>query len=361
MNPDAQPPAAPEAADVTATTSDRLDLVEWYAAENGWALLPLEAAGKKPRADVAKGWSGYRLTRERVRTTFAGGCNVGVLLGEPSGDLVDADLDCQEALELASLFLPDGALTFGRASRPKSHALYTSTGEPLSSLVVEDIPPNGKERGEMLVELRSTGRQTMIPPSIHPDGERVEWTADTEEPLHPQPVDGADLRRRVELLGAACLVARHHPAGLAAARAFATGTLARADLRGLPISVQAKIAELCHAPRVVEERRYVRAPSGDGWIARIKAMGVAGVAAAVGLEEVRKGSWGSCPACTNEKRGSRDRRGAIGIRRDGRGWACHACKTTGDAVSLAAWVLLGTPRPANWHELRAALEARGIL
>jgi hypothetical protein len=85
------------------------------------------------------------------------------------------------------------------------------------------------------------------------------------------------------------------------------------------------------------------------------------MAAALELTEERGGSWAPCPACTNEKRGSHDKRGAIGLRRDGLGWACHACKTTGDAVGLAAWALSGTPHPESWRELHAALEARGIL
>jgi hypothetical protein len=63
--------------------AERLNLIEWYA-ERGWALLPLAPRDKKPRANVAKGWSSYRLPRGRVRATFADGCNVGVLLGEPS-------------------------------------------------------------------------------------------------------------------------------------------------------------------------------------------------------------------------------------------------------------------------------------
>ena len=102
---------------------DRMDLIEWYA-ELGWALVPLVRGGNMPRADVASGWSSYRLARADVRATFADGCNVGVLLGEPSHGLLDGDLDCKEALELAPLFLPDDPLTFGRLSTPKAHALY---------------------------------------------------------------------------------------------------------------------------------------------------------------------------------------------------------------------------------------------
>ena len=343
------------------TSSERLDLIEW-SAEQGWALLPLKAGSKKPRADVAENWGAYRLTSERVRSTFADDGNVGVLLGEPSRGLLDVDLDCHEALELAPAFLPENAMTFGRMGKPRSHWLYTAPSSLPPSLAVEDVPALGKSHGAMLVELRATGRQTMFPPSIHPCGEVVNWTREPNEPLHPQPVDGADLRRRVELLGAACFVARYHAAGMTAARAFAESTLPAAELLTLPVRAQAKIAELCHAPRpMVAARRASQASSGESWIARVNALGVAAVAAALDLTELPGGSWATCPACTNEKRGSHDKRGAIGVRRDGRGWRCHSCGTTGDAIALAAWVIAGKSHPDNWRELRAALKERGVL
>ena len=55
---------------------------------------------------------------------FPNGSNVGVILGPRSGELVDIDLDCAEALALADLYLPATEAIFGRKSKPRSHRIY---------------------------------------------------------------------------------------------------------------------------------------------------------------------------------------------------------------------------------------------
>src|SRR5262249_20789517 len=52
--------------------------------------------------------------------------NVGVLLGEPSGGLIDIDLDCREAVELAASLLPHTGAVFGRSSKRRSHHVYVA-------------------------------------------------------------------------------------------------------------------------------------------------------------------------------------------------------------------------------------------
>jgi hypothetical protein len=47
--------------------------------------------------------------------------NIGVLLGAPSRDLVDIDLDCPEALVFKDRFLLKTEAVFGRPSKPGSH------------------------------------------------------------------------------------------------------------------------------------------------------------------------------------------------------------------------------------------------
>ncbi|MEZ6092487.1 MAG: hypothetical protein R3C05_31665 [Pirellulaceae bacterium] len=54
---------------------------------------------------------------------FPDNCNVGII-AEPSGWLVDVDLDCPEALELADQYLPPTPAITGRPSSPKSHRWY---------------------------------------------------------------------------------------------------------------------------------------------------------------------------------------------------------------------------------------------
>lgn len=51
----------------------------------------------------------------------------------------------------------------------------------------------------------------------------------------------------------------------------------------------------------------------------------------------------ACPACGAQKRHTKtgDKRGAVGIRRDGLGWRCFQCDASGDALDLVAYALAG--------------------
>jgi hypothetical protein len=78
--------------------------------------------------------------------------NVGVLLGDPSGGLVDVDLDCEQALLVAEQFLPPTGAVFGRPGRPNSHHLYVAPA-------IEKTQQLRDVDGAMILELRSTGGQ----------------------------------------------------------------------------------------------------------------------------------------------------------------------------------------------------------
>jgi putative DNA primase/helicase len=133
----------------------------------GWSVVPLEPRDKKA---LLRDWQ----NRTFAPDDFKAASNIGVKLGEPSGGLVDVDLDCPEAIAFVDEFLPTTGATFGHGEHPQSHRLY-----------VCDAP--GRTRrwttadGAVIVELRGTGGQTMFPPSIHPNGESVTW-ATTGEP-----------------------------------------------------------------------------------------------------------------------------------------------------------------------------------
>jgi Bifunctional DNA primase/polymerase, N-terminal len=89
--------------------------------KRGWSPIPVPADEKNP---AMKGWQQLRITEANLNKHFNGArLNIGVLLGEPSGGLIDLDLDCDEAVKLAPKFLPDTA-TFGREHNPASHRLY---------------------------------------------------------------------------------------------------------------------------------------------------------------------------------------------------------------------------------------------
>jgi len=140
--------------------SSLLDAARWYRAR-GYAPIPLPAGEKKP---VIRGWNALRLSEDDLPLHFNGTGNIGLLLGEPSGWLVDVDLDCDEAVELAEQYLPPTGAVTGRPSRPGSHRWYIAVG----AATVQHKDP---ATGAMVVELRSTGAQTVVGPSLHPDGE----------------------------------------------------------------------------------------------------------------------------------------------------------------------------------------------
>lgn len=170
----------------------------------GFLPLPLDPKSKGTRRP---GWPDFRTSPERVEADFPADGNLGVLLGEVSRDLTDGDLDCEEARRLAPAFLPRTELVSGRPSAPDSHRFYLSPGAPY--LKLEDPLREGAKA--TLLEIRSgtlsAAHQTMLPPSIHPSGERVSWSRYGE----PAAVPAADLERAARELAAASLLLRYLP------------------------------------------------------------------------------------------------------------------------------------------------------
>lgn len=119
------------------------------------------------------------------------------------------DIDAPEALAVVASdpeLLPLTDSVFGRPTRPGSHRLY-AVDEPIKSQKFSD-PVAAKGTKAALIEIRSDGTQTMIPPSMHPSGERVAWERDGE----PGRVAAADLQRAVALVAVAALLVRYLPA-----------------------------------------------------------------------------------------------------------------------------------------------------
>ncbi|WP_345319672.1 bifunctional DNA primase/polymerase [Novipirellula rosea] len=138
--------------------------------QRGWYCVPLRTRSKSP---ARRDWTNLRLTPE----VFPDQGNIGIILGEPSGWLVDVDLDCDEAIELADSYLPQTPAITGRPSARRSHRWYIAVG----ATTEKHTDPSD---GSMIVELRSTGAQTVVGPSMHPDGETYE-TLDGEPAAVP--------------------------------------------------------------------------------------------------------------------------------------------------------------------------------
>lgn len=171
--------------------------------ELGIQPVPLYPRSKKPRGEGgprgAKNWQAMRVSEDTLPNFFGRGDNIGGLWGEPSGWIVDVDLDCDEAIAAADTLLPE-TFMYGRRNRPASHYLYKCEG------IVTQKRLNSKH--EMILEIRSTGSQSVLPPSIHPDGDRYEINHDV--PFRS--ITRRELERRCNLIAAASFLAQHYPA-----------------------------------------------------------------------------------------------------------------------------------------------------
>lgn len=156
--------------------------------ERGWFTVPIPHRSKNPGFWA---WEQLRLGKADLPSHFSQELqNVGVLLGEPSGWLIDVDLDHPRCVELADQFLPVTPAEFGRAGKLRSHRIY------FVSAPVATKKFKSKSAG-MLVELRSTGAQTVFPPSTHECGEPITWQTNDAVPAF---VDPAVLLKAVEQL-----------------------------------------------------------------------------------------------------------------------------------------------------------------
>lgn len=170
--------------------------------QRGWIPLPVPYREKNPGAEGWQGWQNFTVTETELPQHFNGERkNIGVLLGEKSGGRVDVDLDCPEAVRLAPSFLPQTEAIFGRKSKRMSHWEYIAPETKTQRFI--DI--DGKTT---LLELRSTGAQTIFPGSTHKEtGELIEWYINGD----PARVETSSLQSHVGVLAAACLLARHWP------------------------------------------------------------------------------------------------------------------------------------------------------
>lgn len=163
----------------------------------GYAPIPIPPRQKNPGYPD---WNGWIVTPEELPEAFGRPCNLGLLLGEPSNGLVDVDLDVQEAVAVAPAFMPP-TVAGGREKNPRSHLFYESPGAKTIKY--------GDVGGVMLLELRSDGHQTLVAPSVHPDGDRYEW--DLRDGSEPTQVAPEELATMCNKAATAALIARHFP------------------------------------------------------------------------------------------------------------------------------------------------------
>ncbi len=136
--------------------------------------------------------------------------NLGVRLGADGGGLVDFDLDWPEARRVGAKLLY-ALPRFGRAGAPGSHYLFLCPG--FDKVQKFDIPElKGmaglpEEHAVCVLEVRGKGL-TMVPPSVHPNGEAVVWERD----VALLELSAADALKRAGLIAFLSVAARFYPA-----------------------------------------------------------------------------------------------------------------------------------------------------
>ena len=164
--------------------------------ELGYALIPVPAGVKNPNR---RGWEQEHHTPEDIPRCWNNGQNLGLLTGAPSGWLVDVDLDVLEAVFLAGWFLKP-TRTSGHGDALDSHWWCVAEG-------AETKEYRDTDAKKKLIEFRAGGRQTLVAPSLHPDGDEYAW----HPVLELVTVEARELEQAVNKLATATLIARHLP------------------------------------------------------------------------------------------------------------------------------------------------------
>src|SRR5262249_13846374 len=131
--------------------------------KRSWNTVPLSRQTKKP---IGAEWQKRRLDSKRVAEAFnSADMNVGVQLGPVGDGLTDVDLDCPEAVAIGPMLLPKSNNIFGRASKRRSHWLYTTAlAERVNKACLQFKDPAG---GTMMLELKigggGKGSQSVFP------------------------------------------------------------------------------------------------------------------------------------------------------------------------------------------------------
>jgi hypothetical protein len=164
--------------------------------ELGYAPIPVPAGVKNPNR---RGWEQERYTLEDVPRCWNNGQNIGLLTGSVSGWLVDVDLDVPEAVSIAGRFL-EPTRTSGHGEQLDLHWWYLAE----AARTRDYLDTDGRKK---LIELRANGRQTLVAPSLHPDGNEYAWNL----ALELVTVEARELEQAVNKLATATLIACHLP------------------------------------------------------------------------------------------------------------------------------------------------------
>jgi hypothetical protein len=193
--------SSPRVIDVQARALELLD--------GDWAPIPLQRDTTIPE----DGWANLQLTEENVGGHVRDGCNIGVVLGKPSGGLTELRLSTEGACIAAELLAPISGSRFRQEGEEYSTSLLYSTslaygrGENQPSTVTYSDPIDG----EVLVEIRIKDTFTVLPPSVVA-GIPLQWDEAQHELWGMPETPDAALIEAAKLIAAVAILAKHWPA-----------------------------------------------------------------------------------------------------------------------------------------------------
>jgi AAA domain/Bifunctional DNA primase/polymerase, N-terminal len=220
--------------------------------QRGWSVMRLPPSSKDPYQ--GKSFAAYVVTRDNIHKLKEDE-NLAVLFNT-AGSLKDFDCDFQTAADLAREVGLQGA-AFGRQAVGIGHYLFNAPGCEAKKFELpigaypRDLPLHDGEPSRMVLEIRGNDNTyTMMPPSVHPCGEKLEWVNGRREPAA---MTAAELRTLAGRHAVAAAVLYFYPEDASArydTRMALTGALSRAGMPATMVTryVQA-VAKLADDPK----------------------------------------------------------------------------------------------------------------
>lgn len=201
-----------------------------YVTNFGATVLPIHALKKHPIWDSEKkqiliskktpGWE------QELQKHFAYDINLGIILGN---GILDIDLDCKEARDLAHHYLPHTDAMFGRTSDIPTHYIY-SCAQPnqTKQFTLKNNDAKSDADTTVLLEIRGSGHYTVFPPSSYADTGELRWK--NSEPTLFQLIDLNEITISAGRLAAAVILSRYWQEGVRdVLTGYLSGALLKAD------------------------------------------------------------------------------------------------------------------------------------
>lgn len=118
-------------------------------------------------------------------------------------------------------------------------------------------------------------------------------------------------------------------------------------------------------PSTAAADRWQRMQDASSWLDELKPFGLEQLAPMLGYTlDTSQKALRPCPACNDSNRGSKDRRGVIGLFDSGSRWHCYRCKAGGDGIAFVVWHFVSKEQKGlskdDWRGLRAACAEHGL-